>query len=103
MKQAWRCFVPSRTFGAMKILLLMFSVLVLTACESKEAKYARLSQDLAVAELMARPSEPGQPRCPDLVHLPTNTYSKQCSDRMREADAKLALARREMNTFMQGR
>lgn len=81
--------------------------LLLTACESNEAKFARLNQDLLVAQFAVRHADSAEARnepvCPELSNLPTNQYLRACSRKVEEQRAKLALAQREMNKFMAGR
>ena len=86
---------------------LLGMVILLTACESREAKYERLSNELLLAQfsvsLQREAAVSGKPLCPELSRLPTNEYLRRCGEVTATNRARLALAEREMNRFMSGR
>jgi hypothetical protein len=90
-----------------QITACFLSFILLSACESDEAKYERLSRELMIAELLVQSdrsaADSSGAQCPDLKHLPTNEYLRTCTSRRVEREARLALAQREMNKFMGGR
>lgn len=86
-------------------ITLLFVLLI--ACESDEKKYERLQSELYAAEaplrIADRAAAKGEPQCPELKNLPTNTYLDSCSTKLSNARTKSALLQRELNQFMSGR
>lgn len=89
--------------------LLVVALVVLTsACESDEAKYKRLDQDLAIARLEAAIQAKAAPYdriiCSgDSAHVSTDVYLacvRKVEVELEDAKSKLALAERKMNRFM---
>lgn len=75
-----------------------------TACEPDSARYDRLHRDLLEAEIPVRLEAEAQaanrPQCPELTKLPTDAYLNECTRKIEADEARLALAQREMNRFM---
>lgn len=90
-----------------RYLLVVALVALTSACESDEAKYTRLNQELLVAQLAvgnhAQAEADNKMVCPDLSHLSTNAYLSACAKRVDDDERRLGLAKREMNKFMAGR
>jgi len=82
-------------------------VVLLSACESNEAKYARLNQELLVAQGMVQWGPVCDTLPPDtLVSFPDGPArgpKASCKREVEDSRTKLALLQREMNQFMNGR
>ncbi|MFN2636346.1 MAG: hypothetical protein ABR585_04940 [Gemmatimonadaceae bacterium] len=88
----------------MRKQLLVVPLLAIVACESSADKYDRLNREVLIAGLAVgndeRASQQGKPVCPELSDLPTNQYLSACNDSVVAHARRLALAQREMNSFM---